>query len=54
MTDQHCPGFESNKSLTSVNVTCPKCGKEVEVFSDEMEKSITCPECKVSFDPKVK
>jgi ribosomal protein S27E len=52
MTDQHCPGFENNKSLSAVNVKCPECGKEIELFSDELEKTVKCPECKVAFDPK--
>ncbi len=52
MTDQHCPGFETNKTLSEVKVTCPECGKELELFSDELEKNVKCPACKVSFDPK--
>ena len=52
MSDQHCPGFESNKSLSEVKVTCPDCGTEVEVFSDEVEKTVKCPACGTSFDPK--
>ncbi len=52
MTDQHCPGFESNKSLNEVKVTCPDCGKVFEVFSDEMEKKTKCPACKAQVDPK--
>jgi predicted RNA-binding Zn-ribbon protein involved in translation (DUF1610 family) len=49
---QHCPGFESNKSLNVVKLKCPECGKTVEVFSDEMEKMAKCASCNVSFDPK--
>ena len=52
MSDQHCPGFESNKSLAEVKVKCPECGKEFEVFSDEIEKKAKCPECGASVDAK--
>ena len=53
MSDQqHCPGFESNKSLNAVQMKCPECGKAVEVFSDEFEKMTKCPSCNASFDPK--
>jgi ribosomal protein S27E len=52
MTNQHCPGFESNKTLNAVKVKCPECGKEVELFSDEMEKNAKCSACKATFDPK--
>ncbi len=52
MTGQHCPGFEANKALNEVKVVCPECGKEMELFSDELEKHVKCPACKASFDPK--
>jgi ribosomal protein S27E len=53
MTDEkHCPGFESNKSLKPVKVKCPDCGKEWEVFSDEVEKHAKCPACGAVVDPK--
>jgi ribosomal protein S27E len=52
MTDQHCPGFESNKSLNAVKVKCPDCGKEIEIFSDEMDKKVKCPACSAMVDPK--
>jgi uncharacterized CHY-type Zn-finger protein len=52
MTNQHCPGFESNKQLNAVKIVCPACKAEIELFSDEMEKSVKCPKCKVSIDPK--
>jgi len=51
MTDQHCPGFESNKSLNEVKVKCPDCGKEMEIFSDEMDKKIKCKGCSTLYDP---
>jgi len=52
MNDQqtHCPGFESNKSLTEVNVKCPDCGNKQEIFSDEMGKQIKCSSCQALFD----
>ncbi len=54
MTDQHCPGFESNKSLSEVKITCPECGKEMEIFSDELEKTIICKACNAKFTPEPK
>ena len=52
MTDQHCPGFEANKTLNEVKVKCPDCGKEWEIFSDEAEKKAKCPACGSVVDPK--
>lgn len=52
MSNTHCPGFESNKSLSEVKVKCPECGKEWEVFSDEVDKIVKCKECGASVDPK--
>jgi len=52
MTDQHCPGFESNKKLNEVKVVCPACQAEVEIFADELNKSLKCPKCNKMFDPK--
>ena len=52
MTDQHCPGFESNKSLQAVKIKCPACSKEWEIFSDEMGKNAKCVTCGATFDPK--
>jgi len=50
MTDQHCPGFESNKTLSEVKVKCPVCGKEWEVFSDEVGKNAKCSACDTVVD----
>lgn len=50
MTDQHCPGFESNKSLSEIKVKCPDCGQEIEVFSDEANKKIKCSGCGTMID----
>ncbi len=52
MSDQHCPGFESNKTLGEVKVKCPDCGVEFEVFSDEVEKTVKCTGCGAAVDPK--
>lgn len=52
MTDTHCPGFESNKSLKEIKIKCSACGKEWEIFSDELEKSIKCSACGALIDPK--
>jgi DNA-directed RNA polymerase subunit RPC12/RpoP len=52
MTNDHCPGFESNKSLAEVKLKCPACGTEFEIFSDETEKSAKCPDCGAVVDPK--
>lgn len=51
-SDQHCPGFESNKSLNEVKLKCPECGNEFEIFSDEMEKMAKCTSCGAAVDPK--
>ncbi|MEE4166646.1 MAG: hypothetical protein V2I35_11655 [Desulfocapsaceae bacterium] len=52
MSDQHCPGFESNKALSAVKIKCPDCGKEMEIFSDEIDKKIKCPDCGALLDPR--
>lgn len=52
MSDQHCPGFESNKSIKEVKIKCAECGKEFEIFSDEVEKKVKCPACSAMVDPK--
>ncbi|WP_167495862.1 MULTISPECIES: hypothetical protein [Desulfosediminicola] len=52
MSDQHCPGFEANKTLNEVKLKCPECGVTIEIFSDEIDKTIKCPECGVKITPK--
>jgi hypothetical protein len=44
MTDapQHCPGFQANKNLKSFMCKCEACGKEKEIFSDEMNREQFC------------
>ena len=38
-----CPGL-SGQRLTSTVVPCPRCGGEIEIFSDESKAR--CPRCK--------
>ena len=52
MSDQHCPGFESNKTLGEIKLKCPQCGKEFEIFSDEAGKNAKCPACGAMVDPQ--
>lgn len=47
---QHCPGFEANKNLTEVKVKCSSCSNIVEIFSDEVGKSLKCPGCGAEID----
>ncbi len=49
-TPRHCPGYESFKTLSSFSCKCPKCDKEVEIFSDEFEKEHVCKSCGVKID----
>ena len=47
---RHCPGFEQFKDLKSFLCKCPRCGKEVEIFSDEFDKKHTCKGCHQEID----
>ena len=38
-----CPGQDFRNLTISIHI-CPQCGKEVEMFSDEMKTK--CPQCK--------
>ena len=49
-TPQHCPGFQDLKNLKAFVCSCPNCGKEKEIFSDEFNKKHTCPECGKDID----
>lgn len=51
-SDQHCPGFESNKTLNEIKLKCPECGVEFEIFSDELEKTAKCAACGAAVEPK--
>ena len=52
MSNQHCPGFENNKTLSEVTLQCPDCSKTFDIFSDELEKTHRCPACQASVDPQ--
>lgn len=49
-TPQHCPGFQNFKNLKSFNCKCPNCGQEVEIFSDEFDKTRVCSGCNEPID----
>lgn len=49
-TPQHCPGFESHKTLKSFICKCPQCGAAKEVFSDEFNKEHRCDKCGQPID----
>ena len=44
-TVEHCPGFQTNKYLKMVTCHCPQCEKEIEIFSDEVDKVHRCEGC---------
>ena len=44
-TPQHCPGFEQFRELEAFTCKCPECGEELEIFSDEFNKSHNCSKC---------
>ncbi len=49
-TPKHCPGFANFKTLSSFSCKCPNCGQEVEIFSDEFDKTHICSGCKQEMD----
>ena len=49
-TPRHCPGFEDFKSLKAFTCTCPNCGKEKEIFSDEFDIKHVCAACGKEID----
>ncbi len=49
-TPQHCPGFQSHKSLKSFTCKCPQCGAAKEIFSDEFNKEHRCEKCGQPID----
>ena len=49
-TPQHCPGFQSFKTLKSFTCKCPNCSEEVEIFSDEFDKTHICKGCGKEID----
>ncbi len=50
METQRCPGNELNKSLTTYSCDCPSCGKENEIFGDELKKTHKCVVCGTELD----
>jgi len=49
-TPQHCPGFQNFKDLKSFFCSCPECGEEKEIFSDEFDRPHTCRNCNSQID----
>ena len=49
-TPQHCPGYADFKNLKSFTCTCPKCGVEKEIFSDEFDRPHKCVGCGEAID----
>lgn len=49
-TPQHCPGFEQFKHLKSFTCSCPECGEEIEIFSDEFDRPHKCKNCGKEID----
>ena len=49
-TPQHCPGFEQFKKLESFSCKCPECARELEIFSDEFDKTHVCKGCGKEID----
>ena len=44
-TLDRCPGNELNKTASIFTIACKSCGKENEVFADEIKKSVKCTAC---------
>ncbi len=42
--ERYCPGSRLFKSPVPEDVPCPRCGEQVEIWSDEVRA--TCPKCK--------
>jgi uncharacterized protein (DUF983 family) len=49
-SNQRCPGNELNKTLQTYKCDCPSCGKENEIFGDELKKAHKCTECGTALD----
>ena len=49
-TPQHCPGYANFKNLKSFSCTCPSCGAEKEIFSDEVDRPHKCGKCGKAID----
>jgi DNA-directed RNA polymerase subunit RPC12/RpoP len=48
--DQHCPGDDPVKKRFPTIFRCPKCGGEVEIWSDE--EHVRCSGCKTELSRK--
>ncbi|MBI2852799.1 MAG: hemerythrin domain-containing protein [Chloroflexi bacterium] len=42
--DKSCPGSKAIRNPVPENISCPNCGYEVEIWTDEIKA--TCPKCK--------
>lgn len=49
-TPKHCPGFERFRNLNSFICKCSECGAELEVFSDEFDRTRSCKKCHKAID----
>lgn len=49
-TPAHCPGFQNFRNLEAFTCSCPECGKEVEIFSDEFDRAHKCSGCGKEID----
>ncbi len=49
-TTERCPGNELNKTLNVITYKCASCGKENEVFGDELNKEHKCASCGTKLD----
>ena len=49
-TPTHCPGFQELGNLSSFMCSCPGCGKQTEIFSDEFDRPHTCSGCGEPID----
>ncbi len=49
-TPTQCPGFDQLKHLSSFLCRCPVCNREIEIFHDEFDREVTCPQCKQPVD----
>ena len=43
VADKKCPGAQSIREPRPENINCPGCGREVEIWTDELKA--TCPDC---------
>ncbi|MFH2146152.1 MAG: phosphohydrolase [Candidatus Omnitrophota bacterium] len=50
MTGFKCPGSDDRNLKVEIRI-CPRCQREVEVFSDEMR--VACPHCKAWVERKM-